>query len=74
VAINYRSRDAAGDGRRRRHRGQGGEAIALPADMASEADIVRLFHETTACSGRSPIWSTAPASAQHAGRRYDAAG
>ena len=74
VAINYRSRDAQAMGVAADIAAQDGEAIALPGDMASEADIVRLFNETERAFGRSPIWSTAPASAaQMRVEDYDAA-
>jgi NAD(P)-dependent dehydrogenase (short-subunit alcohol dehydrogenase family) len=46
VAINYRSRDAQAMGVAADIAAQDGEAVALPGDMASEADIVRLFAET----------------------------
>ncbi len=46
VAINYRSRDAQAMGVAADIAAQDGEAMALPGDMASEADIVRLFDET----------------------------
>jgi len=46
VAINYRSRDAQAMGLAADIAARDGEAIALPGDMASEADIVRLFKET----------------------------
>ncbi len=46
VAINYRTRDAQAMGLAADIAAQDGEAIALPGDMASEADIVRLFNET----------------------------
>ena len=46
VAINYRSRDAQAMGVAADIAAQDGEAIALPGDMANEADIVRLFAET----------------------------
>jgi NAD(P)-dependent dehydrogenase (short-subunit alcohol dehydrogenase family) len=46
VAINYRTRDAQAMGLAADIAAQDGEAIALPGDMASEADIVRLFKET----------------------------
>jgi NAD(P)-dependent dehydrogenase (short-subunit alcohol dehydrogenase family) len=45
VAINYRSRDAQAIGLAADIAAKDGEATAIPADMASEADIVRLFHE-----------------------------
>ncbi len=46
VAINYRTRDAQAMGIAADIAAQDGEAIALPADMANEADVVRLFKET----------------------------
>ena len=46
VAVNYRTRDAQAMGLAADIAAQDGEAIALPGDMANEADIVRLFHET----------------------------
>ena len=46
VAINYRTRDAQAMGIAADIAAQDGEAITLPADMANEADIVRLFKET----------------------------
>jgi len=52
VAINYRSRDAQAMGVAADIAAQDGEAIALPGDMANEADIVRLFNETERVFGR----------------------
>ena len=52
VAINYRTRDAQAMGVAADIAAQDGEAIALPGDMASEADIVRLFNETEQTFGR----------------------
>ena len=52
VAINYRSRDAQAMGVAADIAAQDGEAIALPGDMANEADIVRLFNETERAFGR----------------------
>ena len=52
VAINYRSREAAASARSwptSRRRAE--QAVALPADMAREADIVRLFEETERALG-----------------------
>jgi NAD(P)-dependent dehydrogenase (short-subunit alcohol dehydrogenase family) len=46
VAINYRSRDSQAMGVAADIAARDGEAIALPGDMANEADIVRLFNET----------------------------
>ena len=47
VAINYRSRDAQARKLVADIEAMGAKAIALPADMASEADIVKMFEETT---------------------------
>lgn len=44
VVVNYRSRDAQAMGIAADIAAQDGEAIALPGDMANEADIVRLFN------------------------------
>jgi NAD(P)-dependent dehydrogenase (short-subunit alcohol dehydrogenase family) len=52
VAINYRSRDAQAMGVAADIAAQDGEAVAIPGDMASEADIVRLFNETERVFGR----------------------
>jgi NAD(P)-dependent dehydrogenase (short-subunit alcohol dehydrogenase family) len=46
VVINYRTRDAQAMGIAADIAANDGEAVALPADMANEADIVRLFKET----------------------------
>jgi NAD(P)-dependent dehydrogenase (short-subunit alcohol dehydrogenase family) len=46
VAINYRSREAEARKIVADIAAEGGQAVALPADMAREADIVRLFEET----------------------------
>ena len=46
VAINYRTRDAQAMGVAADIAASDGQAIALPGDMANEADIVRLFNET----------------------------
>ncbi|MGZ5907323.1 MAG: SDR family oxidoreductase [Reyranella sp.] len=51
VAINYRSRDSAAKAIVSDIAAQGGHAVALPADMAREADIVRLFEETERALG-----------------------
>jgi NAD(P)-dependent dehydrogenase (short-subunit alcohol dehydrogenase family) len=56
VAINYRSRDAQAMGVAADIAAQDGEAIAVPGDMANEADIVRMFKETEKPSARSPTW------------------
>ena len=47
VAINYRTRDAAAKKVVADVQAKGAKAIAIKADMASEADIVKLFEETT---------------------------
>ncbi|MDP2330832.1 MAG: SDR family oxidoreductase [Reyranella sp.] len=46
VAINYRTRDTRAKAIVADIVAKGGQAIALPGDMAREADIVRLFEET----------------------------
>ena len=46
VAVNYRSRRQAAEAIVADIAHSGGEAIALPGDVAHEADIVRLFDET----------------------------
>lgn len=51
VAINYRSRDAQAMGVAADIAAQDGEAIAVPGDMANEADIVRMFKETEKAFG-----------------------
>ncbi|MGE5150937.1 MAG: SDR family NAD(P)-dependent oxidoreductase, partial [Rhodospirillaceae bacterium] len=52
VAINYRTRDAQAMGVAADIAAHDGEAIALPGDMANEADIVRLFNETEKAFGK----------------------
>ncbi len=51
IAINYRSRDAQAKKIVADIEAKGGKAIALPGDMAREADIVRLFEETEKAFG-----------------------
>ncbi|UYN94297.1 MAG: SDR family oxidoreductase [Enhydrobacter sp.] len=51
VAINYRSRDAQAMGVAADIAAAGGKAIALPGDVAHEADVVRLFAETERALG-----------------------
>lgn len=46
VAVNYRSRDAQARQVVADIEAAGSKALALPADMAHEADIVRMFQET----------------------------
>ncbi|HTR84962.1 MAG TPA: SDR family oxidoreductase [Reyranella sp.] len=51
IAINYRSRDAMAKKVVADIEAQGGKAIAIAGDMASEADIVRMFRETDRAFG-----------------------
>jgi NAD(P)-dependent dehydrogenase (short-subunit alcohol dehydrogenase family) len=51
VAINYRSRDAQAKKVVADIEAKGAKAIAIKADMASEADIVKMFDETTKALG-----------------------
>ena len=51
VAINYRSRDAQAKKVVADIVANGGKAIALPADMAREADIIQMFQETEKALG-----------------------
>ena len=51
VAINYRTRDAQAKAIVANIEAKGGRAIALPGDMAREADIVRIFEETERALG-----------------------
>jgi NAD(P)-dependent dehydrogenase (short-subunit alcohol dehydrogenase family) len=51
VAVNYRSRDAQARRVVADIEAAGGTAVALPADMAREADILRLFEETERALG-----------------------
>lgn len=51
IAVNYRSRDAQAKHVVAAVEAKGGKAIAIKADMASEADIVRMFEETTRAFG-----------------------
>jgi NAD(P)-dependent dehydrogenase (short-subunit alcohol dehydrogenase family) len=46
IAVNYRSREAQAQAVVADITRSGGKAIALPGDMAREADILRLFEET----------------------------
>ena len=55
VALNYRTRDAEAKKVVADVEAQeGAKAIAIKADMASEADIVRMFEETTKVLAPSP--------------------
>lgn len=51
VAVNYRSRDAQARQVVADIEAAGSKALALPADMAHEADIVRMFQETEGALG-----------------------
>ncbi len=51
VAVNYRSRDGQARQVVADIEAAGGTALALPGDMAREADIVRLFEETERALG-----------------------
>src|SRR5512138_815934 len=51
VAVNYRSRDVQARQIVADIEAAGGSAVALPADMAHESDIVRLFQETERALG-----------------------
>jgi len=51
VALNYRTRKQQADAVVADIKAKGGEAIAIAADMAREADIVRLFEETERALG-----------------------
>lgn len=51
VAVNYRSRDAQARQVVADIEAAGSKALALPADMAHEADIVRMFRETEQALG-----------------------
>lgn len=51
IAINYRSREAAARAIVADIEARGGQALALPGDMAREADIVKLFEETERAFG-----------------------
>jgi NAD(P)-dependent dehydrogenase (short-subunit alcohol dehydrogenase family) len=51
IAINYRTRDAEAKKVVAAVEAKGGKAIAIKADMAVEADIVKMFDETTKALG-----------------------
>jgi NAD(P)-dependent dehydrogenase (short-subunit alcohol dehydrogenase family) len=51
IALNYRTRDTEARKVVADVQAQGARAIAIKADMASEADIVRMFEETTKALG-----------------------
>ncbi len=51
ITVNYRSREAEAKAVVAEIIRKGGQAVALPGDMAREADIVRLFDETERALG-----------------------
>ncbi len=51
VAINYRSRSAQAEAIVAEIKAKGGQAVALPGNMASEADIVKMFAEAEQALG-----------------------
>ena len=51
IAVNYRTRDAEARKLVADIQAKGAKAIAIKADVANEADIVRLFEETTKALG-----------------------
>ncbi len=74
VAINYRSRDSQARAVVADIEAKGGRAIALPGDMAREADIVRLFEETERALGSiTHLVNSAGISARARVDEYDAA-
>jgi NAD(P)-dependent dehydrogenase (short-subunit alcohol dehydrogenase family) len=52
VAVNYRSNRDAADSLVKAIQSKGGKAIAVPGDVASETDVVRLFEATDRALGR----------------------
>jgi NAD(P)-dependent dehydrogenase (short-subunit alcohol dehydrogenase family) len=52
VAVNYRSKREAAEALVKRIESQGGKAIAVPGDVASEADVLRMFEATDRSLGR----------------------
>ena len=70
VAINYRTRDAQAMGVAAEIAANDGEAVALPGDMASEADIVRLFREVERVFG--PVTHLVNSAGRGARSRVDA--
>jgi len=51
VAINYRSRSAQAEAIVSDIKAKGGQAVALPGDMANEADIVKMFADAEQALG-----------------------
>ena len=62
VAINYTTAAAAAEAVVGEIVAAGGRAVAVPGDVADEADVLRLFDTAEKPSGRSARWSTTPAS------------
>lgn len=74
IAINYRSRAQQAESVVADIVAQGGQAMALPGDMAREADIVRLFEETERALGPiSHLVNSAGIGARTRVAEYDAA-
>lgn len=74
VALNYRSRDAQAKAVVADIEAKGGQAIALPGDMAREADILRMFEETERALGPlTHLVNSAGISARMRVDEYDAA-
>ncbi len=74
VAINYRTRDAEAKKVVAAVEAKGAKAVAIKADMAVEADIVRMFEETTKALGPiTHLLNSAGISRQMRVDSYDAA-
>ena len=74
IAINYRTRDAEAKKVVADVTAKGAKAIAIKADMAVEADIVRMFEETTKALGPiTQLLNSAGISKQMRVDSYDAA-
>jgi NAD(P)-dependent dehydrogenase (short-subunit alcohol dehydrogenase family) len=74
IAINYRTRDAEAKKVVADVQAKGAKAIAIKADMASEADIVKMFEETTKALGPiTQLLNSAGISKQMRVDSYDAA-
>jgi NAD(P)-dependent dehydrogenase (short-subunit alcohol dehydrogenase family) len=74
IAINYRTRDAEAKKVVADVQSKGAKAIAIKADMASEADIVKMFEETTKALGPiTQLLNSAGISKQMRVDSYDAA-
>ena len=74
VAINYRSRSAEAEAIVGDIKAKGGQAVALPGDMASEADIVKMFADAERALGPiTHLVNSAGISVQTRVAEYDAA-